>query len=51
MAITGFTIIAGLIQPWWVLWWMSKQNRMLVLKYYGAFLPALFVIYSLFYLV
>ncbi|GEM_PF-2313851 len=31
----GFTVLMGLIQPWWVLWWTSKQNRMLVLKYYG----------------
>ena len=34
----GFSLllIAGLIQPWWVLWWMSHQNRMKVLKYYGV---------------
>jgi len=25
----------GLISPWRALWWMSKQNRLLVLKYYG----------------
>jgi len=29
-------LLAGLIQPWWVLWWMSHQNRIKVLKYYGV---------------
>ena len=29
-------LVAGLIQPWWVLWWMNHQNRMKVLKYYGV---------------
>jgi len=28
---------AGLVQPWWVLWFLPKQNRLLVLRYY--FLP------------
>lgn len=28
-------LLAGLIQPWWVLWWTSHQNRVKVLKYYG----------------
>lgn len=37
-----FTLIMGMIQPWWVLWWTSKQNRILVLKYYG--LPLLFLV-------
>jgi len=25
----------GLIKPWMPLWWMERQNRLLVLKYYG----------------
>ena len=32
----GALLVAGLIQPWWVLWWMSHQNRLKVLKYYGV---------------
>lgn len=30
---------AGMVRPWYVLWWMSHQNRMKVLTYYG--LPSL----------
>lgn len=35
LLINSLLLIAGLIQPWWVLWWMSVQNRLFVLKYYG----------------
>lgn len=28
--------IGLLYKPWVVLWWMDKQNRMMVIKYYGA---------------
>lgn len=41
-------LLAGLIQPWWVLWWMSHQNRVKVLKYYGVpwlILGALFLLF------
>ncbi len=40
-------IILGLISPWRALWWMSKQNRFLVLKYYGGLLILLLGIYLL----
>ncbi len=25
----------GMIKPWWVLWFMDFNNRLMVLKYYG----------------
>ena len=31
-------ILAGLYRPWWVLWFLYKQNRLLVLQYYGTVL-------------
>ncbi|MCA6078551.1 hypothetical protein [Fulvivirga sedimenti] len=31
-----FTLFAGLYRPWWVLWWMSIQNRLKVFILYGG---------------
>jgi hypothetical protein len=31
--------IAGLVKPWWVLWWKERNHRMMVLQHYG--LPAI----------
>jgi len=36
-------LMAGLIRPWWVLWFMYKQNRLMVLQYYGATLVILLI--------
>jgi len=33
--ILGLLTLAGLYKPWWVLWWMSHQNRKKVLQLYG----------------
>lgn len=27
--------IIGMIRPWWVLWFLDMQNRLMVLRYYG----------------
>lgn len=36
-----YTSLMGLLvglfyKPWIVLWWMDKQNRLMVIKYYGT---------------
>jgi len=43
------SVIIGLYSPWRMLWWMSRQNRLLVLKYYGIPLVVLGLFYLLFY--
>jgi len=30
-----FSTIIGLWRPWVVLWWLPRQNRLMVLKWYG----------------
>ncbi|WP_421977726.1 hypothetical protein [Roseivirga seohaensis] len=45
----ALSVIIGLYSPWRMLWWMSKQNRLLVLKYYGLPLVILGLIYFLLY--
>ncbi len=40
----GLTI-AGMIKPWWVLWFMDFKNRITVLRYYG--LLTLFLLLAL----
>ncbi|KOF04035.1 hypothetical protein AWW67_02710 [Roseivirga seohaensis] len=45
----ALAVMIGLYSPWRMLWWMSKQNRLLVLKYYGIPLVVLGLIYLLFY--
>ncbi len=37
--------IAGLIKPWWVLWFLDFKNRLTVLRYYG--LITLFLLITL----
>ncbi len=36
LIVTLALLIAGLIRPWWVLWWMSTQNRLKVIILYGS---------------
>ena len=31
----GVTLL-GMFRPWWVLWFLDRQNRLLVLKYFGS---------------
>lgn len=38
-------LLAGLYKPWWVLWWMARQNRKKVLRYYGIPLTILLLLY------
>ncbi|WP_375584909.1 hypothetical protein [Cyclobacterium xiamenense] len=33
--LTGMAVVLGFIRPIWVLWFMHRSNRLLVLKYYG----------------
>ncbi|SEJ28182.1 hypothetical protein SAMN05192553_10310 [Cyclobacterium xiamenense] len=41
--LTGLAVVLGFIRPVWVLWFLHRSNRLLVLKYYGiAFLLLLF---------
>lgn len=37
-------LIIGIYKPWVALWWMEKQNRKLVLVYYGTSLIILILI-------
>lgn len=37
-----FLLVAGLYRPWWVLWWMPRQNRKKVLQLYG--IPSLILV-------
>jgi hypothetical protein len=39
-----FILIIGIYKPWVALWWMEKQNRKLVLAYYGTSLIILILI-------
>ncbi|MGB5931187.1 MAG: hypothetical protein WBH03_23605 [Cyclobacteriaceae bacterium] len=34
--LSGFFLIAGLVKPWWVLWFLDYQNRLRVIKIYGS---------------
>ncbi|QCK13407.1 hypothetical protein DCC35_00895 [Mangrovivirga cuniculi] len=40
----AFCIVLGLIEPWRALWWAERQNRLLVLKYYGIPLVLLIIV-------
>ncbi|MFA0961693.1 hypothetical protein AB9P05_07790 [Roseivirga sp. BDSF3-8] len=31
-----FMLFAGLVRPWWVLWFLDYQNRIRVLQIYGG---------------
>lgn len=33
--LTGLALVLGFVQPVWVLWFLHRSNRLLVLKYYG----------------
>lgn len=33
--LTGMAVVLGFIRPIWVLWFMHRSNRLLVLKCYG----------------
>ena len=39
----AFMILCGLIWPWWVLWFMYRQNRLMVLQYYGTLMVFLLI--------
>jgi len=39
--VSTLIIIIGLIRPWYVLWFMDRKNRWLVLKIYGMTLGIL----------
>ncbi|WP_157716061.1 hypothetical protein [Roseivirga echinicomitans] len=45
ISVAALSVIIGLYSPWRMLWWMSRQNRLLVLKYYGVPLVILLLIY------
>ncbi len=30
------SLFLGLYRPWWVLWWLSVQNRLKVIVFYGG---------------
>ncbi len=38
-------LIAGLIKPWIMLWWEDRQNRMKVIKLYGAISATAYAVY------
>jgi hypothetical protein len=40
-------LVVGLYRPWWVLWWMARQNRKKVLQLYGIPLVILVLLYFL----
>ena len=33
---SGMILLMGLFKPWIALWWMPRQNRLLVIKWYGG---------------
>jgi hypothetical protein len=37
--VLSFITLAGLIKPWWVMWWSAEAYRLKVLRWYG--IPAL----------
>jgi hypothetical protein len=38
--LSSVLLVAGLWRPWVVLWWLSHQNRKMVLQWYGTSLLA-----------
>lgn len=36
LGLSSLFLIAGLIRPWWVLWFLDYQHRMRVIKIYGS---------------
>ena len=39
--------LVGLIWPWYALWWSPRQNRLMVIKYYGLTSLVLYVLWRL----
>jgi hypothetical protein len=39
LLLSAFTL-AGMIKPWWVMWWSAEAYRLKVFRWYG--LPAVF---------
>jgi hypothetical protein len=46
-AISCILFIAGMLNPVLVLWWLERQNRMMVIKSYGALMVALLILSGL----
>ncbi|MCC5927757.1 MAG: hypothetical protein JJU28_00795 [Cyclobacteriaceae bacterium] len=40
-------LVLGMIQPWWVFWFLDRQNRLMVLKYYGSLVVLLMIARSI----
>jgi hypothetical protein len=38
--LSALLLLTGLWRPWIVLWWLSHQNRKMVLQWYGTLLLA-----------
>lgn len=37
-------MVAGLVKPWYVLWFLEKKNRLKVLKFFGTILLILILL-------
>ena len=48
LAVLSFILlIAGLIRPVYVIWWMARQNRVRVIKLYGLLLTVFLTLWWL----
>ncbi len=45
---TSIGLIVGLYNPVIVLWWCARQNRKMILTYYGSTIAVTFLIHQLF---